>query len=161
MCCHPFHMYYGCMGKVWQAWDIINTLVSCLPKPQSIQAVWPDLARTVNHQAILRVVYISIGRWRISCHACVAMHSKGSWVHVQGLTITGHNPYTGILFIQASDHPVLWYQIWWELQNNHAIHMVVYIGRWRTTCHGCVVTNYICLVGAYARYDKPGTQSIH
>ena len=128
MCYHPFHMYYGCMCKVWQAWDIINTLGSCSPKPQSTQAVGPDLARTVNHLAILGVVYIYIGRWRTACHTCVAMYSTDSWVHVQGLTIMGHNLYTGILSIQASDHPILWYQIRWELQNHHAIHRVVYIG---------------------------------
>ena len=36
MCWHQFHMFCGCMGRVWQAWDIINTLWgSCTSKSQS------------------------------------------------------------------------------------------------------------------------------
>ena len=35
MCCHPFNMFCEYIGKVWQAWDIINTVWSCLSKHQS------------------------------------------------------------------------------------------------------------------------------
>ena len=49
MCCHSFSMSCGCTGKVWQAWDTINTLWSCSTKPQSTQAVGPeDLTRTAK-----------------------------------------------------------------------------------------------------------------
>ena len=48
MGCHSFHMFCGCMAKVLQSCDIINTLTSCSSKPQSIQAVVPDLVRNAK-----------------------------------------------------------------------------------------------------------------
>ena len=29
MCCQSFYLFYGCMSKVWQAWEPINALGSC------------------------------------------------------------------------------------------------------------------------------------
>ena len=48
MGCHPFHMFCGCMATVWQAWDVINILGFCSFKPQSTQAVGPDVVRTAE-----------------------------------------------------------------------------------------------------------------
>ena len=40
--------FWWCMGKVWQTWDIINTLGSCPFKPQSAQALGPYFVRTAK-----------------------------------------------------------------------------------------------------------------
>ena len=46
--CHSFHIFYGCMGKVWQVLVTINTPGSCSSKPQITHMVGPDLVRTVK-----------------------------------------------------------------------------------------------------------------
>ena len=47
ICCHPFHVIW-CMVKVLKAWEIINTIGFYSSKPQSTQAVGPDLVRTTR-----------------------------------------------------------------------------------------------------------------
>ena len=104
MGCHPFHMFCGCIVKVWQKWDIINTMGSCLSKPQSTQAVglhW-ELQNTTRPSSGLCMLWIE-KQWAMDglwCIPCV------SWVHVgQGMTRLKPNQYTGVVSIQASEYP--------------------------------------------------------
>ena len=71
MCCHPIHIFCGFMGKVWQAWDIISTLGPCSSKPQSTQAVGPDLARTAKQWCYPQdwlSCYVQNDRPWVCCH---------------------------------------------------------------------------------------------
>ena len=96
----------GCMGKVWQVWPITNTLGSCSSKPQSTQAVGPDIWWELqNHQDILRIEYYVVQQRTTGYGYILPPIPYNLWVHGQGLTSLGHNQYTRILFIQASVHP--------------------------------------------------------
>ena len=56
ICCHSFQIFCGCMSGGLQARNIINTLGSCSPKPQSTQSVGPDLVRTTKAPSHPQVV---------------------------------------------------------------------------------------------------------
>ena len=71
---HPFHMFCGCMGKVLQAWDILNILGSCSSKPQNTQAVWLDLARTTRPPNYFRSVHVV--KWITTGHGYVTKYTK-------------------------------------------------------------------------------------
>jgi len=106
MCWHPFHMSWGCMGKVWQSWNTIDTLGSCPSKPQSTQAVGPDdlvitAKQPYHHQVDVYCHMESNMPWV----GCQPFHMFCMWVNGQGLFSLRHNQYTSILFIQASGHP--------------------------------------------------------
>ena len=86
------------------------------------------------------------------------------WVHDQGFR--SHKPGTQLIHcdpVQPSLRApkLLGQRIWRELQKHQAIPRVVYIGRRKTTCHGCTITHFTWLVGVCTRYDKRGMQSIH
>ena len=77
MLCHPLHMYCGCIIKVWQAWDIINTPRSCSSKLQCTQAVGPDLVRTVkppSHPQDWVCCYVKNHRPWMCCHLFYKLH---------------------------------------------------------------------------------------
>ena len=48
MCFHLFQVSCRHIGKLWQAWGIINTLGSHSPTPYSTQTVGPELVVTAN-----------------------------------------------------------------------------------------------------------------
>ena len=97
-------MSCGCIRKVCQALYPINTLGSCSSKPQSTQAVGPDLVRTANRPPSHPQIGILLGG-KPQAMDVLPPIPHVLWVHKQGLTIMGHNQYTGILIIQASEHP--------------------------------------------------------
>ena len=72
ICCHPFHIFCGCMCKAWLVCDLINTLGSCQSKPWRTQYVRPDLVRTANNDAILSLAHDVI--CRTICPRCGATH---------------------------------------------------------------------------------------
>ena len=66
-------MFCLCMGKVWEAWGIINTPGSCSTKlraPKLWDQIWWELQ---NHQAILRIEHDV--KWDIIGHGYVTKHS--------------------------------------------------------------------------------------
>ena len=106
MCCYTFHISYGCMVEVWQAWNTINTLGSHSSKPQSTQAVGPDFLGEN------RKTRIPSPGW------CMLYHEERQTmnnmlpsipyvllVYIQGLMSLGFNQCTMILLIQASKSP--------------------------------------------------------
>ena len=103
---HSFQMSCGCMYKIWQDWDPINTLRSCLSKPQTTQT---DCLTIFGKNC--KIMTISSGWYILFCeepHAMDALQPISSilWMHVQSLTSMWPNQYTGILSIRATKHPI-------------------------------------------------------
>ena len=104
ICTNPVHTSFQCMGNVSQHWDIINMLVSHITSSTkwSTQAMWPDVAWTVNHHVILYVVAYVMGR--ITSHWCVvtpSVYLLGAWVMLDSLC---RDQYTGIPLIYTTKH---------------------------------------------------------
>ena len=105
MCCHPFHMFCVYTAKVWHAWGIINTLGSCSSKPQSTQAVGPDLVRTTkppSHPQYWIDMLLSKEPHTMDVLSSIP---RVSWVHEQGLKSLEYNQYKGMPSIQDTEHP--------------------------------------------------------
>jgi len=148
------------MGKVWQAWNTVNThrdtVHLSLRVPRIWNQIWWELQ---NYQAILKIEYVT--RWRDTGHECVAKHATYSMhacVRSNMSEIQSTHRDAVHLSLRA---PNLWDQIWWELQNPQAILRIEYIISWIITDSGCVATHSMCLVGAWTMSDRPEVQSIH
>ena len=104
MCCHPFHVSFVCMGKVWQAWNIINA-----NRLTPIQAIEQTSCRTRFGENCKTTM--PSPNWRIllneECQTMCVLSPIPHilWVHGLGLKRLGtSNRNTGVLFIQASEH---------------------------------------------------------
>ena len=74
---------YECVVKVWQAWDIINTLGTCSSKYQRTQSVGPDLVGTAKLPGHSQVGVYCYIKNNMTCMGCQALRmSCGCMVKV-------------------------------------------------------------------------------
>ena len=78
ICCHQFHILYGCMYKVGKElgtqstqWDPVHHCLRAYKPKLWYQSIRWELQK---YHEILRMVYIL--RWITTCHWCVATHSR-------------------------------------------------------------------------------------
>ena len=65
---------YECMGKICQAWDIINTLCTYSSKPQNTQYAGPDLVETAKPPSHPQVGVYCYTKNNMPCMGCQAFH---------------------------------------------------------------------------------------
>ena len=84
-------------------------------------------------------------------NGCVATHS----IYLVVACISHNKPEAQSIhwdaFHSGQRAPNMCVQIWRELQNNDANLRFVYVATQRTTHNGCVATNSICFMAAFAR----------
>jgi len=147
MCWQALHMFYRCMERSNkpETQSIYRNSVHPSPRAPNLvmwEQIWWRLLQ--NNDAIIRLLYVVT--WKTKGHGYVSTQLACFWVHAQYLTSMVCDQYTGILFSQASEHPICGNRFGDNCKTTQpSSGSIILLDNWRTTRHGCVAKHSTCL----------------